>query len=293
MRHGGAEFLRRPIRVSVPAWHGRTALQQIVGAARRNRPCRIYAPVGSHETLLAYLVRRLLENGANTSFVNRIADAAVPVDALIEDPSRRRARSIPLGAPHPLIAAPRDLFAPARAKFGGLRSQQRGAPAALGDALTAIARRRTGALARARRPDARDHQPADVPRHRRPLRGLPGPGEVERAFAAAARHAPAWAGQRAARRAHCLVAAAATLRKPRREAGRADLPRGRQDVAQRARRRARGRRFPALLRGRRSRDDFSNATHRPLGIVACISPWNFPIAIFTGQVAPRSPPAMR
>ena len=50
------------------------------------RPCRIYAPVGSHETLLAYLVRRLLENGANTSFVNRIANHDIPIDALVADP---------------------------------------------------------------------------------------------------------------------------------------------------------------------------------------------------------------
>jgi RHH-type proline utilization regulon transcriptional repressor/proline dehydrogenase/delta 1-pyrroline-5-carboxylate dehydrogenase len=50
---------------------------QVVGAANLGRPCRIYAPVGTHETLLAYLVRRLLENGANSSFVNQIGDAAI------------------------------------------------------------------------------------------------------------------------------------------------------------------------------------------------------------------------
>ena len=52
------------------------------------RACRVYAPVGSHEDLLAYLVRRLLENGANTSFVNRIADADLPID----DADRRSGR---------------------------------------------------------------------------------------------------------------------------------------------------------------------------------------------------------
>jgi RHH-type proline utilization regulon transcriptional repressor/proline dehydrogenase/delta 1-pyrroline-5-carboxylate dehydrogenase len=55
-------------------------------ARQAGRPCRIYAPVGSHETLLAYLVRRLLENGANTSFVNRIADAQPVLEELVEDP---------------------------------------------------------------------------------------------------------------------------------------------------------------------------------------------------------------
>ena len=79
------------------------------------RPCRIYAPVGTHETLLAYLVRRLLENGANTSFVNRIGDPKVTVDELVADPVLEaqaiEAQARPVGAPHPKIALPRQLFA--------------------------------------------------------------------------------------------------------------------------------------------------------------------------------------
>src|SRR5678815_5651764 len=68
---------------------GEPLYEQVVApgsAGGLGRPCRIYAPVGTHETLLAYLVRRLLENGANTSFVNRIADTTIPIDALVEDP---------------------------------------------------------------------------------------------------------------------------------------------------------------------------------------------------------------
>ncbi|MFD0935708.1 proline dehydrogenase family protein, partial [Methylobacterium trifolii] len=65
---------------------GEPLYEAVVGEAGHDRPCRIYAPVGTHETLLAYLVRRLLENGANSSFVNRVADAAVPVEALVADP---------------------------------------------------------------------------------------------------------------------------------------------------------------------------------------------------------------
>ncbi|MBV1705125.1 MAG: proline dehydrogenase family protein, partial [Hyphomicrobiales bacterium] len=65
---------------------GEPLYEEVVGAARLGRPCRIYAPVGTHETLLAYLVRRLLENGANSSFVNRIADEAVPIAELAADP---------------------------------------------------------------------------------------------------------------------------------------------------------------------------------------------------------------
>ncbi len=65
---------------------GQSMYDHIVGAENMNHPCRIYAPVGTHEDLLPYLVRRLLENGANTSFVNRIADESQPIDEVIQSP---------------------------------------------------------------------------------------------------------------------------------------------------------------------------------------------------------------
>ena len=67
------------------AW-GRRFMSRWSGPRKMNLPCRIYAPVGSHEDLLAYLVRRLLENGANTSFVNRLADDEAPIADIIADP---------------------------------------------------------------------------------------------------------------------------------------------------------------------------------------------------------------
>src|SRR6202521_3238644 len=85
---------------------GEPLYQQVVGPAHLNRPCRIYAPVGSHETLLAYLVRRLLENGANTSFVNRVADESTPIEAILEEPCDAALAFNPVGAPHPRIALP-------------------------------------------------------------------------------------------------------------------------------------------------------------------------------------------
>ncbi|NVN41984.1 proline dehydrogenase family protein, partial [Ameyamaea chiangmaiensis] len=99
---------------------GETLYDEVVGADRLDRPCRIYAPVGTHETLLAYLVRRLLENGANSSFVNRIQDPSVPVDDLVADPvALVRAEPVP-GARHPSIVLPRDLFGDGRANARGL-----------------------------------------------------------------------------------------------------------------------------------------------------------------------------
>jgi len=70
--------------------------------------CRVYAPVGSHEDLLPYLVRRLLENGANQSFVNRIVDVNLPVEEVVEDPVGKVASTEPI--PHPAIPLPRNLY---------------------------------------------------------------------------------------------------------------------------------------------------------------------------------------
>ena len=73
---------------------GEPLYEHVVGADNLDLPCRIYAPVGTHETLLAYLVRRLLENGANTSFVNQVADERIDLDELVADPvTAARARS--------------------------------------------------------------------------------------------------------------------------------------------------------------------------------------------------------
>ena len=87
---------------------GEELYAQVVGDAHLGVACRVYAPVGSHEDLLPYLVRRLLENGANTSFVNRIVDARVPVEVIVADPV---AEVEALDSrPHPRIPLPRELY---------------------------------------------------------------------------------------------------------------------------------------------------------------------------------------
>ncbi|NEL42947.1 MAG: hypothetical protein G3W69_34595, partial [Xanthomonas perforans] len=77
---------------------------EVIPADRLGLPCRVYAPVGSHEDLLPYLVRRLLENGANSSFVNRITDEDVAIEDLIRDPVE--AVSSFGSIPHPKIPLP-------------------------------------------------------------------------------------------------------------------------------------------------------------------------------------------
>lgn len=81
-------------------------------------PCRIYAPVGQHRDLLAYLVRRLLENGANTSFVNKIHDTSIPVESLLVDPIAEAHKLKTIAHPH--ILNPKALFLPTRLNSQGL-----------------------------------------------------------------------------------------------------------------------------------------------------------------------------
>lgn len=97
---------------------GDTLYDQIVGNKHNNIPCRIYAPVGTHKHLLAYLVRRLLENGANSSFVNRIVDENMPVEALLEDPvALAKTNSL---QPHPNIPEPQYIYGAQRMNSKGL-----------------------------------------------------------------------------------------------------------------------------------------------------------------------------
>ncbi|HEX6112485.1 MAG TPA: bifunctional proline dehydrogenase/L-glutamate gamma-semialdehyde dehydrogenase PutA, partial [Geminicoccaceae bacterium] len=107
---------------------GEALYEELVGAEHGAIACRVYAPVGSHQDLLPYLVRRLLENGANTSFVNRILDQDVPLETLVEDPVRLLARLEPKR--HPRITLPRDLYGRERPNARGIDLRD---PAALDD----------------------------------------------------------------------------------------------------------------------------------------------------------------
>ena len=125
---------------------GEPLYEQVVGKVadgKLNRPCRIYAPVGSHETLLAYLVRRLLENGANTSFVNRIADQSISIQELVADPVAQIEQMATVeggfGLPHPRIPLPRDLYGAERANSSGIDMANEHRLASLSCALLATA----------------------------------------------------------------------------------------------------------------------------------------------------------
>jgi RHH-type proline utilization regulon transcriptional repressor/proline dehydrogenase/delta 1-pyrroline-5-carboxylate dehydrogenase len=262
---------------------GEPLYEEVVGPAKLGRPCRIYAPVGTHETLLAYLVRRLLENGANSSFVNRIADPAVPVADLAIDPVAMVRATYPGYAPHPGIVAPSAIFAPARQNSQGLDLSNEQTLAALAGALQASVATPwrawpTGGAGGGPRVSV---NPAD---HRDAVGVVHDTTAAEAAamLARAEEAATGWAATPVQARADCLARAA-------------DLLEARMPVLLGLIVREAGKTLPNAVGEVREAVDFlryyaaesvrSLAESRPLGPVACISPWNFPLAIFTGQVA--------
>ena len=272
----GADFATGDYEFQCLYGMGEPLYDEVVGGDKLDRPCRIYAPVGTHETLLAYLVRRLLENGANSSFVNRIADPAVQVEDLTADPvAAVLAEPVP-GSPHPAIAAPRALYGE-RVNAAGVDLSDEGVLASLSDtfraSVTPVADKE-GARAVRNPADHRDVvgviRDADT-------------RDVRLAAAQAAAAAPRWADVPVAARAACLERAADAMeaRMPQllplimREAGKSAA-----NAVAEVREAVDFLRYYAA----QARDTLAHAP-APLGVVTCISPWNFPLAIFTGQVA--------
>ncbi len=97
---------------------GEALYGEVLGGEGQGRHCRVYAPVGAHRELLPYLVRRLLENGANTSFVHRISDEETPIEDIIADPLARAEANA--SKRHPGIVMPADLYAPDRRNSKGI-----------------------------------------------------------------------------------------------------------------------------------------------------------------------------
>ncbi|KAI5913120.1 trifunctional transcriptional regulator/proline dehydrogenase/L-glutamate gamma-semialdehyde dehydrogenase [Thauera sp. 2A1] len=264
---------------------GEPLYDQIVGDPATKRLVRIYAPVGSHETLLAYLVRRLLENGANTSFVNRIVDENVPVEELIADPVEQAA--LLAGAPHPRIPLPSGILGARRNSAGhDLASEPvraRIAAALAASRATAFAAAPMLAAAVVTGGEA---LPVTNPADRSEEVGSVMEADtaaVDAACAAAAASARGWAMRPASQRAEMLERAA-------------DLFEGDADTLLALAIREAGKSWSnAVAELREAVDflryyaaqvrDFDPASHPALGPVLCISPWNFPLAIFSGQVA--------
>ncbi|MFZ9667984.1 MAG: L-glutamate gamma-semialdehyde dehydrogenase [Steroidobacteraceae bacterium] len=234
-------------------------------------PVRVYAPVGPHAELLAYLVRRLLENGANTSFVNRFMDERVTVDEVVVDPieeAQRRLANDDLA--HPGIPLPPQLF-------GKARKNSLGIDLGLESSLQAL------------RKVCQTHPLADAPSFEPSSKVMP-------AFEAAAAALESWQQHDVEHRAACLERAADLLEQQRdrflallvQEAGKTfgdALAEVREAIDFCRYYAAEARRLQHASTPMPGPTGETNALHLVgRGVFACISPWNFPLAIFAGQV---------
>ena len=270
---------------------------EVIGAEKLNVACRVYAPVGSHEDLLPYLVRRLLENGANTSFVNRINDENIQISDLISDPIEQARAAEPKA--HPRIPLPINLYGAHRKNSNGLSYGNELALKKLAESLQLKAINASPLT-----PAKFENNPTAVPVRNPADRGQ-SVGNVqmadaklaEAALAIAYQAQPAWDAVRVELRADVLERMADLLEDHLgelialccKEAGKtigdgigevreaADFCRyyaalARKEFAQ-----------PSTMAGPtgESNELFLNGR----GVFVCISPWNFPLAIFLGQIA--------
>ncbi|ODT76314.1 MAG: trifunctional transcriptional regulator/proline dehydrogenase/L-glutamate gamma-semialdehyde dehydrogenase [Nitrosomonadales bacterium SCN 54-20] len=254
------------------------------------KSCRIYAPVGSYETLLAYLVRRLLENGANSSFVNRILDDDISIEELVADPiSQIEQEGV---HPHPAIPLPGDLYGHKRRNSVGFDFSDEQALATLAAELAGMERREWRAepvLAEGGNAGSAGNVGSWVlnPADRNDCVGTvieATEHDVEVAIAVAHAFVAEWQSVSHEARAAMLERAADALEAHRtelmalaiREAGKS-LPDAVAEVREAV--------DFCRYYGQQIRGWSNTSPSSALGPVVCISPWNFPLAIFIGQVS--------
>ncbi|NOX96367.1 MAG: bifunctional proline dehydrogenase/L-glutamate gamma-semialdehyde dehydrogenase PutA [Alphaproteobacteria bacterium] len=242
---------------------------------------RIYAPVGGHKELLPYLVRRLLENGANSSFVNQLIDPDLSVDDVVVDPFEEAAGLDVVANSN--IPAPRDHLCNGRVSAKGWDETHpptaRDMSPAKREALAPVAARPiidgkliSGVIAPVTNPAKVNDAIGSIE--------IASQQDVDGACAAASAFAPEWAATPATTRASALRRAA-------------DLLETRSDHFMTLAVFEAGKTWPDAIAEIREAIDFlryyaeqsENPSGAPLGVVACISPWNFPLAIFLGQVS--------
>lgn len=264
---------------------GETLYDQVVGPQNLGRRVRIYAPVGTHETLLAYLVRRLLENGANSSFVSQIVDEKISIDQLIRSPFDTIAeQGIHLHAALPL---PRDLYGKGRLNSLGFDLSNENVLQQLQQELNRAAAQQfqTASVVNGKsRPVGAGQQVRNPADHSDVVGSVSfaDAALAQEAVAAAVAAQSAWNGTPAAERAACL----------RRFA---DLLERHAPALMMLAVREAGKTLNNAIAEVREAVDFcryyaDEAEHtlpqgsQGVGTIVAISPWNFPLAIFTGEV---------
>jgi RHH-type proline utilization regulon transcriptional repressor/proline dehydrogenase/delta 1-pyrroline-5-carboxylate dehydrogenase len=279
---------------------GQALHREVIRPESLDKPCRIYAPVGGHRDLLAYLVRRLLENGANTSFVNRLADDAA-IAAIVADPVEKAAALTDKA--NPLIPLPPKLFAPARKNSLGLPLWERSIRAPLLTEIESALKKPAvaGPIVSGREVETGgDVIEITAPHDRRVIVGTcrtANESSIDVALSAAKRACEDWGRRGGVARGELLERAGDLFEADRthlmalmvREAGKtldnaqADL-REAVDFLRYYAAEARAKfEMPRVMVG--PTGERNQLTLDGRGVFAAISPWNFPLAIFTGQIA--------
>ncbi|MDF1646341.1 MAG: bifunctional proline dehydrogenase/L-glutamate gamma-semialdehyde dehydrogenase PutA [Legionellaceae bacterium] len=278
---------------------GRELYDQIVPADKQGVACRIYAPVGIHEDLLPYLVRRLLENGANSSFVNRLVDNSEPVSQLVQAPIKQA--ELYLNKINQNIPLPQAIYGPGRINSDGIDWSDRQVCATLQKTLKAMAPFKWEAKPLIAGRDTKNTEKKAVlsPQVNTNQVGFVCDAleeDVEWALTKATACFPGWAKTPVSERAACLRRFADLLETHTTtflaiaclEAGKTwvdgiaevreavDFCRYYANMAEK------------LMENPMEMQGYTGETNQlslhARGTVLCISPWNFPLAIFTGQV---------
>lgn len=264
---------------------GETLYDQVVGPQNLGRRVRVYAPVGTHETLLAYLVRRLLENGANSSFVNQIVDENISIDRLIKSPFDTIAeQGIHL---HPALPLPRDLYGKGRLNSQGVDFSNENVLQNLQEKLNQASSEDFHAVSivNGEARNVGEAQPVRNPADHNDVVGTVSFADAalaQEAIGAAVAALPEWSAKPASERADCLRRFADLLEQHTpalmmlavREAGKT-LNNAVAEVRE------------AVDFCRYYANESENTLPKDakaVGAIVAISPWNFPLAIFTGEV---------
>jgi len=277
---------------------GEELYAEVVDPAKHDRPCRVYAPVGNHEDLLPYLVRRLLENGSNTSFVNKIADESIDVMDIVADPLELAARHD--YAAHDRIPTPGDIFQPERDNSHGVNLPDRSVSRQLLADLEAASMKPITAkpIIGGKEMNGKE-SPSVNPANTSEVIGMchqANEEQVDRAIDLSVAAQPAWNRLGGEERSTILNRAADLFEKHSDELLRLCVMEG-------------GRSIPDSISELREAVDFmryygaqarkhygepivlpgptgerNTYSMRGRGVFIAISPWNFPLAIFTGQV---------
>lgn len=264
---------------------GETLYDQVVGPQNLGRRVRVYAPVGTHETLLAYLVRRLLENGANSSFVNQIVDENISIDRLIKSPFDTIAeQGIHL---HPALPLPRDLYGKGRLNSQGVDFSNENVLQNLQEKLNQASSEdfHAASIVNGEARNVGEAQPVRNPADHNDVVGTVSFADAalaQEAIGAAVAALPEWSAKPASERADCLRRFADLLEQHTpalmmlavREAGKT-LNNAVAEVRE------------AVDFCRYYANEAENTLPKDakaVGAIVAISPWNFPLAIFTGEV---------